>query len=103
MTNISNFVLTVKQHYPIVLIFATLFIVFIISSVQADRLLKSEINANEQLQIDSMEVQNDFRNTTIAYLANLTHIVNEQGKQIDKLEQTIYTLEQKIINNDIVL
>ena len=76
---VSNFITTVKQHYPIVLIFVVLFIVFFISSVNTQRYLDSQsqrLDENDDKQTDTRNINNEFRNLTLYYLSEMNQSLN---------------------------
>jgi len=78
--NGSNLFTILKQHYPIVVIFIVLFIVFFISSVNTQRYLDSQserIDDNHDQQLDARLINNDYRNLTIEYLADINKTLVE--------------------------
>jgi hypothetical protein len=84
MKRFSSFVTTCKNHWAIVTIFAVLFIVFFISSVNTQRYLDSQIEQNQEgindtkdFQYESRDIQNDYRNLTIEYLADINITLNK--------------------------
>lgn len=74
-----------------ILVFAVLFFVMIIAASQIQSSFTNEVNENEgeilenrEFLYETRDINNEFRNQTLDYLANLT-------EKINKLEQAVFT------------
>lgn len=81
-----------------IIVFSVLAVAMLIAASQLQTSFTTEVNQNEEeikinrdIQYEARDINNEFRNTTLDYLSNLTTIVNENSIKIENLEQKILT------------
>ena len=80
---------SINQHMSFikaVCFFGVLFTVLFVATYQLQHQIERNQGENREFDTDTRLVQNDFRNTTLSYLNNLTETINEQGIKITNLE-----------------
>ncbi len=84
--------------WKLVLVFGVLIAAVFIVSVYIQTLTTTkEINENQDLQLDTRQVQNDYRNQTLGYLSTINETVHKQQITLDSIQDNM--IHVPLVNN----